>query len=47
MIPLGVIVLHKVLNGRSQGSFSEEDHPVQAGLLDAADKSFRVRIQIG
>jgi hypothetical protein len=47
MIPLGVIVLHEVLNGRPQGRLAEEDHPVQAGLLDASDKSFRVRIQIG
>ena len=46
VVPLGVVVLHKVLNCRPQRRLSEEDHPVQAGLLDAPDKPLGVGIQI-
>jgi len=46
VVPLGVVVLHKVLNCRPQRCLPEEDHPVQAGLLDAPDKPLGVGIQI-
>src|ERR1700683_3175052 len=46
MIAFPVIVGYVVLNGGPQRCFSEEDQPLQAGLLDAAHKSLRVGVQI-
>jgi hypothetical protein len=34
----------EVLNGCSQRLFAEEDHAIQAGLLDGTNKSLRVRV---
>src|ERR1700689_3894521 len=46
MIAFPVIVGYEVLNGGPQRRLSEEDQPLQAGLLNAADKSLRVGVQI-
>jgi hypothetical protein len=43
VIALAVIVGDEVLNGCPQRFFPEEDHAIQAGLLDAPHKSLRRR----
>ena len=35
-------MLHEFLDGRPQGSFSEQDDPLQARLLDGFDEAFRI-----
>ena len=47
MMALAVIVGDEVLNGCPQRLLPEKDHTVQAGLLDAADKSLRVGVRMG
>jgi hypothetical protein len=47
VITLAVIVGDEVLNGCPQRFLPEEDHALQAGLLDAAHKSLRVSVQVG
>jgi hypothetical protein len=37
---------HEVLNCCPQGALTKQDQPFQTGFLDAAYKSFGVRIQI-
>ena len=46
MIALGVIMSDEVLNGCAQRLLAEEDHAIQAGLLDAAHKSLRVGVPV-
>src|SRR5215831_15168778 len=46
MIALAVIMSNEVLNGFPQRLLAEEDHAIQARLLDAAHKSLRVCVQI-
>src|SRR5215472_10769031 len=46
MIALAVIMSNEVLNGCPQRLLAEEDHAIQAGLLDGAHKSLRVGVQI-
>jgi hypothetical protein len=46
MIALAVIVGDEVLNGCTQRLLPEEDHAIQAGLLDAAYKSLRVGVGV-
>ena len=46
MIALAMIVGDEVLNGCPQRVLTEQDHALQAGLLDAAYKSLRVGVQI-
>src|ERR1019366_6384747 len=47
VIALAVIVGDEILHGCPQRLLPEEDHALQAGLLDAAHKSLRVGVQIG
>jgi hypothetical protein len=47
VIAFTVIVGDDVLNGCPQRLLPEEDHTFRARLLDAADKSLRVGVQIG
>lgn len=42
MIPLVVVVLHILVDGLSQGAFSEENHPVEALLFQALDEAFGI-----
>src|SRR5215472_6864942 len=46
VIAFTVIMRDEVLNSCPQRFLAEEDHPIQAGLLDAAHKSLRVGIQV-
>ena len=46
VIALAMIMDDEVLNGCPQRLLPEEDHAIQAGLLDAADKSLRIGVQI-
>ena len=46
VVSLAVIMRHEFVNRLPQRVFSEEDHPVQAGLLDGSDKPFRVGIGV-
>ena len=46
MIALAVIMSDEVLNGGPQRLLAEEDHAIQARLLDATHKSLRVGVQI-
>src|SRR5215469_2665727 len=46
VIAFTVIMGDEVLNGRPQRFLAEEDHAIQAGLLDAAHKSLRVGVQV-
>src|SRR6516162_6008802 len=39
-------MLHEFLDGLPQGSFSEQDDPLEARFLDGSDEAFRVGIQI-
>src|SRR6516225_7376985 len=40
------MMFNKFVDGLPQGSFSEQNHPLQAGLLDGSDKALRVSIEI-
>src|SRR6516165_9366582 len=44
MVALAVIMFNKFVDGLPQGAFSEQNHPLQAGLLDGSDKAFGVGI---
>src|SRR6516225_9527836 len=46
VVALPVIMLHEFLDGLPQGSFSEQDDPLQARFLDGSDEAFRVGIQV-
>src|SRR5215831_17249520 len=46
VVALPVIVLHEFLDGLPQGSFSEQDDPLQARLLDGSHKALRASIEI-
>src|SRR5215469_7259391 len=46
MIAFTVIMRDEVLNGCPQRFLVEDDHAIQAGLLDAAHKSLRVGVQV-
>jgi len=46
MIALAMIVGDEVLNGCPQRVLTEQDHALQAGLLDAAYKSLRVGVRM-
>src|SRR6516162_11441999 len=41
-----MIMLHEFLDSLPQGSFSEQDDPLQARFLDGSDEAFRVGIQV-
>ena len=47
MVALVVIMSNEVLNGLPQRLLAEEDHAIQAGLLDAAYKSLRIGADLG
>ena len=47
LIALGMRMGGEILNGCPQRLLAEEDHPLQAGLLDASYESFRVGVQVG
>src|SRR5215470_19758917 len=44
VVALPVIMLHEFLDGLPQGSFSEQDDPLEARFLDGSDEAFRVGI---
>jgi hypothetical protein len=46
MVPLSVIMCNELPNRVAQGIFTEEDHLLQTVLLDRADKTFRICVQI-
>ena len=46
VISLGVVVGDEILNGRPQRILSEQDHPIQTGLLNSPHKSLGMCIQI-
>ena len=46
VVSFAMIVRHEISNGRLERRLSKQNHPVQAGLLDASHKSLRVRVQI-
>jgi len=46
VISFTMIMGHELVNRLSQRAFSEQDHPLQAGLFDTAHKSLGVGIQI-
>ena len=46
VVSLAVIMSYEVLNGCSQRTFPEQDQPLEAGLLDAADEALGVGVQI-
>src|SRR5215831_18105667 len=46
VIAFTVIMGDEVLNGCPERFLAEEDHAIQAGLLDAAHKSLRVGVQV-
>src|SRR5215469_10737457 len=39
-------MLHEFLDGLPQGSFSEQDDPLEARFLDGSDEAFRIGIQV-
>jgi len=47
MIPLPVIVSSELATRFRRRPFAEEDHPIEALVLDRSDKSLGVRVQIG
>jgi hypothetical protein len=46
VVSFAVIMQNELVNRFAQRPLPEEDHALQAGLLDAADESLGVRIQI-
>ena len=42
VVSLAVIVQNELVNSLAQCAFTEEDHSVQAGLLDAANETLRI-----
>src|SRR5262245_17565495 len=46
MVPLPMIMRHKLANRISQRVFTKEDHLLQAILLNRSDEPFRISIQI-
>src|SRR6516162_1728398 len=42
VVALAVIRFNKFVDGLAQGAFSEQNHPLQAGLLDGSDKALGV-----
>ncbi len=47
MIPFPVIVSGVLASRLLKRPFSEEDHPVEALILDRPDEPFRVGVQVG
>jgi hypothetical protein len=47
VVPLAMIMHNEFVDGLPQTSFSEQDHPLQAGFLDGSDKALGVGIEIG
>ena len=46
VVSLAMIVRDELPNGCSQCILSEENKPVQTGLLNAADKAFCIAVQV-
>ena len=46
MVPFPMVVLDEIADGATQGVFAEEDHPVEALLLDGPHESLGPCVQI-
>jgi len=46
VVALAVIMFNQFVDGLPQGAFSEQNHPLQARLLDGSDKGLGVGIQV-
>ena len=46
MISLAVVMCDELTDGSTQRACADEDHPLEAGLLDRADEAFRIGVQV-
>ena len=44
MVSFAMMVRHEISDGRLERPLSKQNHPVQAGFLDASYKSLRIRV---